>query len=358
MVSGLIFLSASLSASEIALFSLSRFQLRSLKENFRPIYLKIKQLLNDPSGLLLTILIVNECINISISTLITQRVSQKHWEIPTILQFMPQWVFELMTTLLITTFLVLFLCELTPKVIGARMNQLIATSTVNPLTMIYILFTPIRFLLRWILRISIFRQASKTFNHQIDTTLQESEFLLMLEEGQKEGAIQESEFELIQNVFELDRTTVAEIATPFSEILSIPIDTPFKEALYFINHQKYSRIPITDSSRKEILGVLYVKDLIRAKLQTNAIPPSFNQLMRNPVFVNEETRLNSLFKKFKQQKIHMAIIKNESNKILGLVTMSDLLEALFEDLFPENESLHPSVHPGTPIAKTIHKDPL
>lgn len=78
----LVGISAYMSASEIALFSLSRFQLRTLKENFRPRYRKIKNLLADPGGLLITILVVNEMVNIALSAIITEAVAYSHWQVP------------------------------------------------------------------------------------------------------------------------------------------------------------------------------------------------------------------------------------------------------------------------------------
>src|SRR5690242_4838953 len=118
----LIFCSAYISASETALFSLTRFQLRFLKENFRSVYRKIKKLLSDPGGLLITLLMVNEILNIALSALITKAVSRGHTSVPSYLGNFPSWAFEVILGLLITAPIILFLCEITPKVIGAKAN--------------------------------------------------------------------------------------------------------------------------------------------------------------------------------------------------------------------------------------------
>src|SRR5437868_6513961 len=119
----LIFFSASLSASEVALFSLSRFQLRSLKENFRPTYRKIKRLLGDPGGLLITILVLNEVINISLSTLIASTVSRFNLPIPFYLSRVPSWFLKTILDIAFTAPIILIFCEVTPKVIGTRINR-------------------------------------------------------------------------------------------------------------------------------------------------------------------------------------------------------------------------------------------
>src|SRR6185437_13467379 len=99
------------------------------------------------------------------------------------------------------------------------------------------------------------------------------------------GAIQENEMELIRNVFALDNTTVGEIATPLSKVLSLSMNTTIKGALNAVRSQKYSRIPVTGNNRKEVIGILYSKDLLRSKLQPDASSTSIASLMRKPFFV-------------------------------------------------------------------------
>jgi len=345
----LISLSAYLSASEIALFSLSRFQLRFLRENFRPIHRKIKRLLADPGGVLITILVVNEMLNISLSSLITHIINRNHIAAPAGLSFIPDWAFETLLGILITTPLVLFFCEATPKVIGASINQLVATVAAGPLDTIYSLFRPVRYLLKQVIRLV---PGSKTSPSLIEANqnsskkphskkrkkiLKESDFLLMVEEGHKEGAIRESEMGLIRNVFELDHTTVQDVATPFSQVLSLPAHTTLKGALSAVRGQNYSRIPILGAGayRKEIVGILYAKDLLRSKLSPESSATTVATLMRKPYYVTPNLHLNALFKKFKQSKIHMAIVKSQQGEVTGIVTMSDVLDALFEDLFDD-----------------------
>jgi putative hemolysin len=342
----LISLSAYLSASEIALFSLSRFQLRFLKENFRPVHRKIKRLLADPGGVLITILVINEILNISLSSLITNVITREHIDVPSSLSFIPNWAYETVIGILITTPLVLFFCEATPKVIGARINQLVATVTAGPLNSIYSLLRPVRYLLKQVIRHIPNSKESPLLMDPDDgqrnpkkknKILKESDFLLMVEEGHKEGAIRDSEMELIRNVFELDNTTVQDVATPLSQLLSLPANTTLKGALGAVRGQNYSRIPIIGSGthRREIVGILYSKDLLRSKLSPDSSSTTVATLMRKPYYVSESLQLNILFRKFKQNKIHMAIVKNQNGNVTGIVTMSDVLDALFEDLFDD-----------------------
>lgn len=341
----LVLFSACLSAAEVALFSLSRFQLRSLKENFRPTYRKIKHLLADPGGLLITILVLNEVINISLSTLITGAVLRLHLPIPTFLSNVPTWMLETFLGIGVTAPIILIFCEVTPKSIGARINRVIATLTAGPLTVIYEIFRPLQFILKrgisLLARSRSKEETSLALNgpniSDPETILNEADFLLLLEEGHKEGAIQESELDLIRNVFELDNTQAKDVATPIAQVISLSAQTTIQSALEIMHTQPFSRIPVFGISKKEIVGILYAKDLLRSKLQPSGFNAHISTLMRKPYFVTSNTKLSALFRKFKRQQTHMAILKDPDGEVSGVVTMNDVLDALFEDLFGEED---------------------
>jgi putative hemolysin len=334
----LISVSAYLSASEIALFSLSRFQLRSLKEKFRFSHRKIKRLLADPGGLLISILVLNEGFNIALSAIIAESVAQI--EKPGFVRALPvpSWAIDTLVGILVTAPIVLFLCEITPKVIAARANRLIAPATAGPLTVIYDVTKPVRIalgaLVNWVGRKSA---STETDEEKDDQVLKESEFLMMIEEGHKEGAIQQNELDLIKNVFELDDTKVAEVCTPLAMVQTLTETTTLKSALATMRSQKYSRIPITSANRRQVVGVLYSKDLLRAKIETHLMNLTVDSIMRKPLFVSPTMSLNSLFRKFKQQKTHMGVVQSTNGEALGIITMSDVLDALFEDLNTDDE---------------------
>ncbi|MCM2324395.1 MAG: CNNM domain-containing protein [Oligoflexia bacterium] len=347
----LISMSAFLSASEVALFSLSRFQLRELKEHLRPaLHKKIKQLLGDPGGLLITILVMNEIVNISLSTLITNVVSRSTAAESPLLaalpgwRHIPSWAVDMILSTLLTTPVVLLFCEVTPKVIGARVNQLMSTLSGSPLYLFYETMKPVRFVLNQLVllvaRLSD-PQAARTVSGQPngdakDGILKESDFLFMLEEGHREGAIHDSELGLIRNVFEFDDTTASDVLKPLSQVMTLSPHITLKAALAAFRGQRYSRIPVVGPGRK-VVGILYSKDLLRSKLDPEHLSLQVSAVMRKPFFVSSTARLNALFRKFKQERTHMAIVQGPAGETLGVVTMNDVLEALFEDLLKEAE---------------------
>jgi putative hemolysin len=202
------------------------------------------------------------------------------------------------------------------------------------ITVIYNLFRPVRAVLkRVVATVAHWSGDRNTATADSTQTLKESDFLLMLEEGQREGAVHASEVELIKNVFEFDDTTVAQVFTPIAQVRSVPITTTIRQALASLRGQRFSRIPVTSKNRRDIIGVLYSKDLSRAKLENNNMEDPVTELMLDPIFVSPTMKLNALFRRFKQQKTHMAVVQKTPGEALGIITMNDVLDVLFEDLF-------------------------
>lgn len=341
-----------MSSSEIALFSLSKFQLKLIRDRFRNSYRIVKKLSGDPAGVLITILVTNEIVNIGLSTLISSNISRSE-NSPFIQSFrhglsafMPSWASDVLLGTLITAPIMLFACEITPKVVAARTNTVIAPMTSSPLYFVYRIMTPIRWVLRKI--IDGITAPIRTRTPDLDAAmansanrLKEADFLSIVEEAQKEGSVQEHEVELIRNVFELDDTPILEIATPISRVFSLPATTSISQALNAVRDerqgQKFSRVPVYGKGKSDIVGVLYSKDLLVAKLEKEDPSTPVSTIMWRPFAVNETARINTVFKRMKKQRTHMAIIVNAKNQAIGLVTMNDILDVLVEELIDEQE---------------------
>ncbi len=327
----LILTSALMSSAEIALFSLSRFQIRSFKEQFPSAHRKIKRLLADPGGLLIVILVINEIVNIAVAAIITGAIAGTDSFIQRIFShWLPRWLVDATLGMLVTAPIILISCEITPKVIGARVNRIIALLTATPLHFIYEVAYPVRsFLKRLVNWIS--RQSTPS-----SAPLNESEFIFMAEEANREGSLQQNELELIKNVFELDNTLVSEVFTPLQKIQMFDVTMTLSEALKRLRNQQFSRIPVSSTDRKRILGILYAKDLLRVKLEPELGSRTVEDLMRKPLLAPPSMRLNALFRKFKQRKTHLAVVQEPHTETLGIITLSDVMDVLFEDLFEDH----------------------
>ncbi|MGE0615666.1 MAG: CNNM domain-containing protein [Bacteriovoracia bacterium] len=330
--------SAIFSSSEVALFSLSRFQLRYLRENFGNAYKKIRRLLSDPGGLLLTILIANEVVNISLSTVIESAIA-RNWEAiaatlpgtwPTTI---PPWQLQMAMGILITTPIILLICDVTPKVFGARANQMIATLLAGFVLQAFRVTGPLRILTKRVVYL-LTGQRKDFRDHDSHPTkiIKEEDFLLMVEEGHNEGKVNESEVDLIQKVFKLDNTQVSQIFTPLQQAFTMPATTTISIALAEIQRRKFYRIPIYGKSRSAIIGILYAKDLMAAKLNPQLGSQPVDRMIRKPLFVAASLPVNSLFTQLKRNKTHMAVVVDDRQNALGIVTLGDIIDELFEDI--------------------------
>lgn len=346
----LIAISGFLNGSEVALFSLSKIQLKTIREKFKPSHRKIKKLLADPTGLLVSILVTSEVVNIALSTLISSAVSSSH-ENPWLraithgpLASLPLWAANVILGTLITSPLLLLFCEITPKIIAARVNTLIAPAVATPLTTLYKLMTPIRYGIR-VVENGLKGLMPGTYGEGplISTAakLREEDFINLVEEAQKEGTVQSTELGLIRNVFDLDDTPVSEITTPFSRVFMLPHTTTIQQALSSMKEgasgQRFSRIPVYGKARQEIVGILYSKDLLVARHERVDPSTPISEIVWKPFTVSEKTQLNSLFRKMKRQRTHLAIVTDTHGVPIGIVTLNDVLEALLDELLIEDE---------------------
>ncbi|MGE4234470.1 MAG: hemolysin family protein [Bacteriovoracia bacterium] len=330
----LLFAAGFAASSETAFFSLNRFQLRRIRERFRPSYERIKMLLGRPSRLLILILLINECVNLTISSLIAD-LFHRHTNIPS-----ERWYVLVIASTSVSLPLILVFGEVTPKILAARMNRIIAIFNSGPLSFLYYLFFPfVWFFDKGVNSLlSKLKTAGKDPLSKTMSVLSEEDFLLLMDEGHREGTIYSEEKKLIQRVLDFDDSTVDEVMTPIQEAFCIPDTAMLSEFLPEIKAQKYSRIPVFHKTKKNIVGVLYVKDLLQIAKDADLSGLDIKSVM-TPVsmFVSEAMRLSALFRKFKEEKTHMAFCTDEANQTLGVVTMEDVLENIFGEIEDERD---------------------
>ncbi len=322
--------SAALSASEVALFSLSRFQLRSLKDSVPTAYQRARRLLSDPPGVLLTILVLNESLNVGFSVLTTSIIGRIEW-------FESSPTLQTIAGILIVTPVILFFCEISPKVTAARLNLLVLAVTLRGINLAYSVMSPIRQILKLVVR-SLTRSRTKSQELATRTTdlnqeraIRESDILMMAEKAFSEGTVDPSELELLKKIFELDDTPASEILRPLSQLICIPKQTSTQEALRLLQARKAFRAPVYDGIRTNVVGVLYAKDLIQARLQEDRTKQVVSEVMRDVSFTDPDTPLERIFRMMSRGKKHIAIVRDpKSGHALGVVTMDDVLYELFD----------------------------
>ncbi|MBI1825648.1 MAG: HlyC/CorC family transporter [Planctomycetes bacterium] len=173
----------------------------------------------------------------------------------------------------------------------------------------------------------------------------EREILDVVSEGEIRGAVDELEKEMIESVIELGDTRVQGIMTPRTDIVALPVDSDLQAVRQSICKHGHSRIPVYDGTIDTILGVLYVKDLLRRGDSDE--PFVLRNFMRKALFIPESKPVRDLLRQFQAQKIHIAIVLDEYGGTAGLVSIEDILEELVGELADEYET------PEPPAIKTI-----
>lgn len=166
----------------------------------------------------------------------------------------------------------------------------------------------------------------------------ERQILDAVREGEKHGAVDVEEKEMIESVIELTDTHVEEIMTPRTEVVGIPIDADYEAVLTTIREKGHSRIPVYENTIDTILGVFYAKDLLQHKSDE---PFSLSSLMRKALFIPERKMVRELLREFQSQKVHIAIVLDEYGGTAGLVTIEDILEELVGEIDDEYDETAP-----------------
>ena len=166
----------------------------------------------------------------------------------------------------------------------------------------------------------------------------ERQILDAVREGEKHGAVDVEEKEMIESVIELTDTHVEEIMTPRTEVVGIPIDADYEAVLTTIRGKGHSRIPVYENTIDTILGVFYAKDLLQHKSDE---PFSLSSLMRKALFIPERKMVRELLREFQSQKVHIAIVLDEYGGTAGLVTIEDILEELVGEIDDEYDETAP-----------------
>jgi len=230
--------------------------------------------------------------------------------------------------------------ELAPKSLAIRYPTNTTFSIAWPLRIFYILFRPIIWTMNGFANLILKLIGIKPIHgSEIHS---EEELKMIISESQEGGAIEQTERDLIQNVFEFDDRRVSNIQTLRKNVSAVEIHTTVKEAMDFAINEGYSRYPVYEESLDNIKGILYTKDLMKLTLE-NPDETSFLGILRKPLFISESSKIKNLLKQFQKKRIQMAIVTNEIGELTGIVSMEDILEELVGEIQDEYDNEDPIV---------------
>ncbi|MDR1002561.1 MAG: hemolysin family protein [Oscillospiraceae bacterium] len=255
------------------------------------------------------------------------------------LSFMSDAAAKTAATVIITLLLAFFnlvFGELVPKKIGMQKAESISFAVGGTLLFIKRAFTPFV----WLLTVStngISRLIGIDPNKE-ESTVTEEEILMMVDVGGQKGVIEQSEREMIENIFEFDDTTASEIMSHRTEIVGVENTDDIMTITQSAIETGYSRIPVYEGDIDTIVGIIYVKDLLKYVGTTDIDDISIGDLMREPYYIPEGKKLSSLFSEMTAKKIQMAVVVDEYGGTAGVVTMEDLIESIFGSIQDEYDN--------------------
>lgn len=312
--------SAFVSASEIAFFSLDKSDLIEIKEDDQIKAKQIKRLLESPDRLLATILIVNNTVNIGmvlISTIVVDKFQKKIDG--------PDWLMFLIQVVGITALILLF-GEIIPKVYATQKKQTLSKLMIRPLNVLgKVFYIPSKSL------VAISRTFDKGGKND-NKNLSVDELSEVHEIVQNQANKQERK--MLDGILEIGQTDAKQIMIPRMDMIAISKDASFQDVLKIINEKGVSRIPIFEDNIDTIKGILYIKDLIEF-LNYKDENIDWIGLVRQPYFVPETKKLDDLLKEFQTKKMHLALVVDEFGGVEGLITLEDIIEEIVGDIKDE-----------------------
>lgn len=318
----LLVLSAFFAACEAAFFSLNQAQLAEFKARRGRIGALIHSLLERPKELLITIYIGNELVNIAISALTTSIAMHLFGNA------------GLAVAIGVGTFLILLFGEVVPKSLSLAFSEKFVFLSARLLDWFFRLVHPIQSRLTQLAESMLGIIGIDTQNERSKGAISNMEFSTMVALGEGHGVIEAQERKMIQNVMQFGNKMVQEVMTPEIDMFTLQCDEKMDEILPKIIENFYSRVPVYEKDGETIAGILFTKDLNRFK----QIPPEkFNlkSMLQPAIFVPETKRLNEMMEEFKRLKRHMAIVLDEYGRIVGLITLEDIIEELVGEIDSE-----------------------
>ena len=328
-------ISALMSGSEVAYFSITHNDLDHLQKEGSSSKNNILKLLDKPHYLLSTILITNNFVNIGVvlsSTIIFNNIlpdDTAPW-----LQFL--------INVILVTFIIVLCGEILPKVyasnsVASRMS--LAKFMAGPLLTLRSILYPVSWILVNSTKFIETRLASKVKNGNVNNVSQK-EIEQVIELTVKDAKFAKEEIGLLKSIVKFGNISVNNIMKSRIDVVSIDKDSDFDEVRKIIKNSNYSRVPVFEETFDKIAGIIHSKDLIEHFDKKDDF--NWHSLLRPAFFVPENKKIDDLFSEFQSRRTHMAIVVDEYGGTSGIVTLEDVLEEIvgeINDEFDEPEDL-------------------
>jgi len=318
----LIILSAYFSATETAFSSLNKTRIKTLAEKGDKKAKLTLSLSERYDKLISTILVGNNIVNIalaSIGTVFFVDVLNGNQEMGATL-----------STVVITVAVLIF-GEVSPKSIAKDAPEKFAMFSAPFINLLIWILTPVNFLF------SLWKKMlSKLLRIETETKMSQEELLMLVDEVEQEGSIDEDEGDLLRNAIEFTEQEAGDILTHRVDLEAVPIDATHEEIAKVFTQTRFSRLLVYTESIDNIIGVIHLKDFFT---ESGITKKPINELITKPVFIQKSEKINDLLKILQQNKSHIAVVLDEYGGTRGIVTMEDILEELVGEIWDEHDEV-------------------
>lgn len=327
--------------AEMATVSVNKNKIKIFAEDGNKNALLLQELLKEPTRFLSTIQVAITLSGFLASASAATSFSYPLSVIMTKLGIPYGETIAIVLVTIILSFFTLVFGELVPKRIALQKAETISLFTVKPILFISKLTSPfIKFLS---LSTNFILQILGMKAENLEENISKEEIKSMIEAGQANGVFNETEKEMINSIFEFDDILASEIMIPRTDVYSIKIDVPINEYLDELLATKHSRIPVYEEDIDNIIGILYIKDLILEARNKGFENINIRSILHKPYLVPEGKNIDTLFKEMQKSKKYIAILIDEYGGFSGIVTMEDLVEEVMGNIDDEYDDSEPKL---------------
>jgi CBS domain containing-hemolysin-like protein len=322
---------------ETSITALRLFKLKELAHSITGYDSLFAALEKNPHRVLVTTLIASSVADVataSLGTFIIERVFA-YYDLSSGLGFS--------AGIALTSMIMIVFGEIIPKNLAKTRGETIFKSVLWLINAMYYALYPLVSILNNFCDAVVYRIGGQETLEGASDLTSEREIRFLIDHIHAKGLMETEKTAMIHNIFELGRTPVKEIMVPSTDVVSIDIETPLKDALCVFSEHYFTRLPVYQGKPDNIIGMVHLKDLFI--LLSRGEDKPLKQIVRPIMFIPESVKVNQLLREFRAEHVHIAIVLNEHGSVTGLITLEDVLEEIVGDISDEHEATSEKIIP-------------
>lgn len=317
----LLCLSAFFSSAETALTTVNRMRVRTLAEAGDKRAITLTKVIEDPGKMLSTILVGNNIVNLTASSLMTTLA----------LQLFGSKAVGVATGIL--TLLILVFGEISPKTLATIHSERLALRYAGVIRLMIIILTPVIFCIN---QLSLgFLLLLRVDPNKKQEAITEDELRTIVEVSHEEGVIETEEKKMINNVFDFGDSVAKDVMVPRIDMVMVDVDTSFEELMEIFRREKFTRFPVYEETTDNVIGIINVKDILLAERQTSRESFAIRDFLRQPLYTYEYKKTAELMVELRKTFNNIIIVLDEYGATAGMVTLEDMLEEIVGEIRDE-----------------------